>query len=110
LVAGTPKQASGDKRFSLIFMVASSDHLLSKYFSGICSTSQLVNTFRMWGHKVHLAQTCCSCMNMLLHYLGLKHCRFSILADRISTLVSISPSASIVTCPFLHDVESRNSS
>jgi hypothetical protein len=59
LVAGTPKQASGDKRFSLIFMVASSDHLLSKYFSGICSTSQLVNTFRMWGHKSP------SCSNML---------------------------------------------
>jgi hypothetical protein len=39
LVAGTPKQVSGDKRFSLIFMVASSDHLLSKYLSEIHSTS-----------------------------------------------------------------------
>jgi hypothetical protein len=59
LVARTPKQVLGDKRFSLIFMVASSDHLLSKYFFGICSTSQLVNTFKIWGHKSP------SCLNML---------------------------------------------
>ncbi|CAN6347006.1 unnamed protein product, partial [Urochloa humidicola] len=51
LLGTPPKHGSAPERCSGMVVVASFDHLFSKYFSGISSTSRCVKTFRIWGNN-----------------------------------------------------------